>query len=194
MCAAFKRPNLKAPRFREKKLNLLNMKLFNEFKKKHKEHKDLSYAQFKEIITVFNETLYNGVIENRNGIELPEKLGYVFIGTCPPTKRKNVDYKKSIEYGVLTNHKNWDSDNHLMKIFYTCSKMKYHLPNRQLWAFAPGREFKRTASAVYKQEWAKYIVVDNTKRIAAMITMDKKIKSSESYLKYRLSTYDEFKM
>jgi hypothetical protein len=194
MCATFKKPNLNAPRFRETKYNVLSKKLFVEFRQKYKEHKDLTYEQFKHIITAFNNNLYKGVIDNRNGIELPEGLGYIFIGTCPPGKKPNIDYKKSIEYGVVTNHRNWDSNNNLMKIFYTNAKVKYHFQNKQLWAFDGVRDFKRNASKTYKNEWTKYIAVDNTKRISAMISKVKKKEYAVEITKKQLIGYDEFKM
>jgi hypothetical protein len=194
MCASFRKPDLKAPRFREKKFNILSKQLFVEFREKYKEHKDMSYEQFKDIITTFNNNLYNGVIDNRNGIELPEGLGFIFIGTCPPTKKPNIDYKKSMEYGVVTNHKNWDSNNNLMKIFYTNSKVKYHLQNKQLWAFEGVRDFKRTASKTYRDEWTKYVVVDKTKRISAMIDKVKKKQYAVEITNKQLANYDEFKM
>ena len=59
----------------------------------------------------------DGMIRNRNGIELPQGLGNLFMATCSPAKSKNIDYAKSLEYGVEAKHKNWDSDNNLMKIF-----------------------------------------------------------------------------
>jgi hypothetical protein len=194
MCASFRKPDLKAPRFREKKFNILSKQLFAEFREKYKEHKDMSYEQFKDIITAFNNNLYKGVIDNRNGIELPEGLGFIFIGTCPPTKKTNIDYKKSTEYGVITNHKNWDSNNNLMKIFYTNSKVKYHLQNKQLWAFEGVRDFKRTASKTYRDEWTKYVVVDKTKRISAMIDKVKKKQYAVEITEKQLANYDEFKM
>ena len=72
--------------------------------------------------------------------------------------------------------------------------MKYHLPNRQLWAFVPGREFKRHASSIYKQEWSKYVVVDNTKRISGMITKEAKKEFVKKKLAKELENYDSFKM
>ena len=39
-----------------------------------------------KVIKSFNGKVWEGVIDNRNGIELPESLGYLFIGSCPPSK------------------------------------------------------------------------------------------------------------
>ncbi len=191
----FNKPNLKAPRFREKQHVVLDKKLYKEFLKKFPEHVNVTLLEFKELINTFNRLLWEGVVDNRNGVELPEGLGYVFIGSCVPSKtKKNIDYKKSAEYGVTTGHKNWDSDNFLMKIFFTNSKVRYNLPNKELWAFYPVRDFRRKASKIYKAEWAKYIAVDNTRRISALFDKQKK----REYFKNKSSevsdNYNEFKM
>jgi hypothetical protein len=191
MCA-FK-PNLKAPRFREKVFNVLSKKLFLEFQEKNEEYKDMTYNQFKEIINTFNRKLYNGVLENRNGVELPEGLGYLFIGTCDASKKRNIDFKKSIACDTVVSHRNWDSDNHLMKIFYTNSKVRYPIPNKQLWIFTASREFKRKASAVYKVEWTKFIKVDNTQRVSALFEKARVRDYAINKKHEDLIGYDEFK-
>ena len=46
--------------------------------------------KFKKIINLFNERIWKEVIENRDGVELPDSLGYIFIGTCPAAKSVNM--------------------------------------------------------------------------------------------------------
>ena len=190
----FNKPNLNAPRFRAKKEIILTKELYKEFLEKHSEYKNLSYEAFKEIILTYNKNLYEGVIENRNGVMLPEGLGYLFIGTCPPGKKKNIDFEKSTKYGVIASHKNWDSDNNLMKIFLTNSKLRYHIPNRQLWAFDAVREFKRSASQAYKEEWAKYVKVDSFRKIASLFKQTRKKQFLSRNKESAPKGYDEFKM
>lgn len=166
MSKAFKRPDVKAPRFREKSVHVLGLDLFKRFKKKHPEY-DISYDDFKSIINTYNIKLGEGVMEYRDGVELPESLGYVFIGSCSPMiTRPNIDFKKSAQYGVVTTHRNWDSDNRLMKIFFTNNLVKYKIKNKQIWHFVPNREFKRKASKNYLEEWSKYIMIDSKKKVS----------------------------
>tara|TARA_R110002126_G_scaffold147158_1_gene293181 strand:- start:1945 stop:2529 length:585 start_codon:yes stop_codon:yes gene_type:complete len=191
----FNKPNLKAPRFREKQHIVYNKKLYKEFLKKFPEHVNVTLLEFKKIIETFNGMMWQGVIDNRNGVELPEGLGYVFIASCIPSKtKKNVDFKKSAEYGVITNHKNWDSDNFLMKIFFTNTKVRYNLPNKELWSFYPVRAFKRKASKIYKENWAKYIAVDNTKRITTIFEKQQKRDYFNKKSSKVSDDYNEFKM
>ena len=78
----FKKPDLNAPRFRNKSMSILNSHLLKDFKKRYPEYKNLSIQEFKKIIKVFNCNIVEGIIENRNGIELPDGLGYIFMRTC----------------------------------------------------------------------------------------------------------------
>lgn len=164
----FKKPDLKAPRFREKSVHVLSTKLYKRFKKKFPEH-NITFDQFKNIVNTYNIKLGEGIMEHRDGVELPESLGYIFIGSCPPlVRRPNIDFKKSAQYGIVTTHKNWNSDSRLMKIFFTNNLVKYKIKNKQIWLFAPNRDFKRNASKVYSEEWNKYIMIDSGKKVSAV--------------------------
>jgi len=170
----FKKPDLNAPRFRPKRVNLLGRELYENFIKKYPKYTDIDLTTFKQIIRTFNEELYMGIIQNRDGVELPDGLGFIFMGTCPATKKQNIDVSKSLKYGIVANHQNWDSDNNLLKIFYTNNKCKYPLANKQVWAFKAVKQFRKAASDAYKVNWPKYIVVDPTKKISALFTKMRK--------------------
>jgi len=194
MSKSFKKPDLHAPRFRNKHVALINSDLLTRFKTKYPEHSSISLQQFKKIISTFNEKLSDGIIENRDGVELPEGLGYIFIGTCPQARKKNIDMFKSAQYGVITEHKNWDSDNKVMKIFYTNRPSKYPLANKQLWVWQSVKQFRKKASAAYKKDWPKYISVDNTKKISLLFDS---LKKKEHILKSNTQIpddWDEFKI
>lgn len=193
MREGFKKPDLNAPRFRLKRINLLNRDLFKRFKKRYPEHKDMSLKQFKEIVRTFNGLLCEGVIENRDGIELPEGLGFIFMGTCPPAKKKNIDIMRSIEHGTAVSHRNWDSDNKLLKIFYTNHTTKYPFQNKQVWSFKAVKQFRKKASGAYKLNWPKYIVIDSKKKISAMFAKLRKRDYILAESKTIPEGYDEFK-
>ena len=86
---------------------------------------------------------------NRDGVELPDSLGYLFIGTCPPAKGVNTDYSLSKEYGKVLQNKNWETDGNIGKIFYTNYSTKYRFKNRELWQFTAVRNFKRSVAKKY---------------------------------------------
>jgi len=190
----YPKPDLNAPRFRPKRTSILNSSLYKAFIEKYPKYENVDIATFKTIIRTFNEQLYKGIIDNRDGVELPEGLGFVFMGTCSKTKKQNIDIAKSLKYGVVTNHQNWDSDNNLLKIFYTNHTSKYPLQNKQVWAFKAVKQFRKAASTAYKKDWPRYIVVDPTQKISAFFT---KMRKKDFILTQGANIpkdYDEFKM
>lgn len=188
----FKKPDLNAPRYRPKKHNILNADFYNRFIEKYPKYKGLNLSQVKDVVKSFNGAIWQEVINNRNGIELPEQLGYIFIGTCPRKIGDNPDFKKSIHYGVKTQNTNWESDQYVAKIFYTNFETKYHFRFHELWGFGAVRDFKRTVAKTYPTEWKKYVVVDNLQKVSKLFRKQvyKQFKEKETALK--LEDYDEF--
>ena len=122
MISNFKQPDLNAPRYREKVYSFLNKETFNEFKEKYPAYSNIDNEKLRSIIKIFNTRIWNAAIDNRDGIELPKSLGYLFIGTCKPPKSVNMDYALSKKYGKALQNENWETDGHLGKIFYTVKK------------------------------------------------------------------------
>lgn len=193
MSKQYKKPDLKAPRFRPKKLNLTNAGFYEQFLKDNPKHSNLSVSQFKEIIKVFNGKIWKTVVDYRDGVELPEQLGYLFIGSCP-RKRSNVDFKKSEHYGVVLQNQNWESDQYVAKIFYTNFETKYRFRNHDLWGFKGVRDFTRMVGQTYPKEWKKYLVVDNFIKISKIFRMNKQRDLKEVETQDLLKDYDEFNL
>jgi DHA1 family tetracycline resistance protein-like MFS transporter len=76
----FKKPDLTAPRYRPEVYSILNKKFFDKFKEKHPKYKEYDNATLKKIIKTFNRTVYQTVIDKRDGVQLPETIGWLFIG------------------------------------------------------------------------------------------------------------------
>lgn len=177
----FKKPDLNAPRYREKRFGLLNVKTINEFKEKYPLYEKIDNEKLKKIIKTYNKNIWNGVIEYRDGIELPDSLGYLFIGTCAPGKTVNTNYALSKEYGKVLQNKNWETDGNIGKIFYTNWSTKYRFKNRQLWMFEAIRDFKRTVAKEYPKNWQKYIFMKNRYKVAHLYKDKIDSKQLESY-------------
>jgi|EP01052_Picozoa_sp_SAG31_P005569 hypothetical protein len=190
----FKNPNLNGPRFRTKRISVLTADCLKRFKKKYPEYSDLTLKDFKNVVMTFNENITKGIIENRNGVELPEGLGYIFMGTCPPSKKTNINYKQSVDTGVKSNFRNWDSDNKLLKIFYTNRNSKYPFANKQVWSFKAVKQFRKLASDSFKENWAKYIEVAPTEKISAKFDTYRKKERYRNYKQVIPDDYNEFKL
>ena len=192
MFKEIKSPDLNAPRFRPKRLNLLNKELYEKFVQQDPENSKISYEQFKSIINSFNKKIWEKVIANRDGVELPEQLGYLFIGTCNRSKKYNTNYKKSAELGSRVQYQNWESDNYLAKIFYTNYETKYKFKNHSLWGFNALRDFTRKVGETYPIEWKKYVVVDSMVKVSRLFRKLSYKQNRIKEVKELLKDYDEF--
>lgn len=194
MATNYKKPDLNAPRYRPTKLNLTNQQVYQQFMDENPRFGSLTLTQFKEVIKSFNGKIWQHVIDNRDGVELPEQLGYLFIGTCPRKKGENVDYKTSGEYGVKIQNRNWESDQYIAKIFYTNFETKYRFKHHEMWGFTGLRDFKRTVAKTYPQEWKKYVQVDNLVKVSLLFRKQKFKDFKKQETAKLLEEYDEFNL
>lgn len=194
MANIYKKPDLNAPRYRPKKLNLTNQEVYDQFVEENPRFGSLTATQFKEVIKSFNGKIWNKVIESRDGVELPEQLGYLFIGTCPRKKRDNPDYKRSGEFGVKVQNQNWESDQYTAKIFYTNFETKYRFKHHEMWGFTGVRDFKRTVAKTYPTEWKKYVQVDNLVKVSLLFRKQKFKDFKKQETAKLLEEYDEFNL
>lgn len=193
MAKAYKKPDLNAPRYRPKKLNFTNTDFYHQFVKDNPRFNSISMDKFKKVISSFNGKIWETAVQDRDGIELPEQLGFIFIGTCP-RKKSNVDFGKSIQHGVVLQHQNWDSDNYMAKIFYTNYETKYRFKHNDLWGFAGLRNFRREVAKTYPIEWKKYVMVDNLVRVSRIFRKQKFKQYKEDLTQQLLEEYDEFNL
>lgn len=194
MSKTYKKPDLNAPRYRPKKLNLTNVDVYKKFIEEHPHIETICIDKFKEIIKTFNGKIWETVIQNRDGVELPEQLGYIFIGSCPRKIYDNTNYNKSKYYGVQIQNQNWESDQYVAKIFYTNFEGKYKFRNHELWGFAGVRDFKRSVAKTYPQEWKKYVMVDNMVRVSRIFRKESTIIRKKKETIDLLDSYDEFNL
>lgn len=192
MSKDFRKPDLGAPRFRQKAHNILSDKFYREFKKKFPKYKHLKNVEISAIIKSFNEAFWETVIDNRDGVQFPDGIGAIFIGTCERAKSENVDYAKSKKYGVAVTNRNWETDGKLAKIFYTSYASKYKYAFRECWSFRACRNFKRAVAKTYPENWTMYIQVESSKKLWKMYTATALKHMNNKNLTAKLENYNEF--
>lgn len=192
MNKTYKKPNVKAPRFRQSGFNVMTNEFFKNLKLKYPKYKDLDNSDIKAIVKKFNELLWETVIDYRDGVQLPEGLGRLFIGTCENAKSQNIDFAKSEKYGVTVNNKNWETDGKLAKIFYTSFASKYKFAFRECWGFVACRNFKRAVAKTYPENWTMYVAIDSTKKLRKVYNAAYFKEVREKKLKSDLTKYNEF--
>ena len=190
----FKSPDLTAPRYRPEVHTIMNKEFFESFKKKHPKYKDLDNIELRKIVKYFNNTLYQTVIDTRDGVQLPEQIGWLFIGTCQSPKKQNIDFVKSKKYGVAVSNKNWETDGKLAKIFFTSYALKHKMKNREFWGFVACREFKRAVAKTYPENWNMYLVVEPTRKIKLNSTRNYLASSAKQQEREGLKHYNEFEL
>lgn len=188
----FKKPDLKAPRFRPDRLINFNDSLISKFKKKYPKYRHIDKATLKMILKKFNTTVVQEVINNRNGISLPESLGWLFIAACNNPKKKNVDFYKSKTYGVEVTNNNWDSDGKLAKIVYSNMAPKHKFKNREYWSFTACRDFKRGVAKTFPENWQNYTALTPDHKIKDLYlsSIQKDLKTKQ--IEKDLESYNEF--
>ena len=162
----FKAPDLSAPRFRPKRTNILNKRFIDRFKAAHPRFSDIGSQELKEIVYALNGGVWKTVIDFRDGVELPQQMGNIFIASCQRKKRPNPNMVESARLGKLIQNRNWDSDGYIAKIFYTNFGERYRFKLHDLWSFVAVRDFKRNVAARYPKEYTKYLVVDKSYKIS----------------------------
>lgn len=161
-----KKPDLTAPRFRSTRTHIVVQTFYDKFRRRYPQYKDLPDSKLRKILKGLHQMFQQEAIDNRDGVELPEGLGFIFIGTCPsPTRKNNINYILSVDIGKQVRHRNFESDNFLAKIFYT-NFGKYKFQNREVWSFVATKEFKHGVSQAYPENWKKYLQVDNFTRVS----------------------------
>ena len=60
-------------------------------KEKYPKYSDIDDKSLRQICNNFHVLFLETVIDKRDGVELPEGLGNIFIGTCQTSKKKNID-------------------------------------------------------------------------------------------------------
>ena len=188
----FKKPDLNGKRFRPDIYHIMNDDFFKRFVEKFPQYKDISHKELRKICDSFHNLFWQTVIDERSGVELPEVLGYIFIGSCPSSKKENIDFAKSYKYGVRVTNKNWETDGRLAKIFYTNYSTKYLFVNRDCWAFTACRKFKRAVAQSYPENWTMYVQIDPVKKVKNLFQKTRRREYSIKKQEEKLKTYNEF--
>ncbi len=190
---SYNQPDLNAPRHRTDRRGNLNREFYARFRKKYPKYKHISDVQIKEIIITFNKKVSSDVVGNRDGVELPEGLGYLFVGSCPAmVKKNNLNKILSEEHKQQIKHRNFESDSMIAKIFYTNYANRYKFKMRELWMFKGCREFTRAVSKSYVENWKSYIQVDSFMHIRKLY---KKLNNRQLAIRFAVkptAEYNEF--
>jgi hypothetical protein len=168
MSSIFNIPDRKAKRLKKKSCRIAIQKCVLQFRKDYPEYKHITEAEYRNIIKGVNISIKDNVLTTRDGVELPEELGYLVL-TAYKSKKRLLDKGSSEKYGTKIYHTNLAADGLNVKVTYSNDRMKYKLVNRELWGFIPARTFKLDVSKVFKKDWKKFIQSTSEKKLCRRI-------------------------
>jgi len=187
----FRAPNIKGPRFRKDHKTILKKDLFEKFIASNPQYSDLSFIAFKNIVKSCSTKMAKAAVTERDGISLPSG-GSVFVGSTKIRVKNNYDIQASIKANAPIKHRNYDTDGHVAKIYYSPYLSKVAGRDRSVWSFTGHRDFRRSVSKIYPLNWRKYIVVADLYGVAKDYKRHKNRHYYEGVTKNATETYNEF--
>lgn len=150
-----------------KSLTILGRRPFvNGFFKKfpqHKLFKTFSPKPFTELIHAFHEDFIDQVLNNREGVDMPLKMGNLKIISYKPT-RNYPNFRKYNE-GMMSKFVNNHTEGLNGKIVYSNHATKYRLKDKIIWSFEPEVPFKKKASLSFSVDYLKYMFSPNRSKL-----------------------------
>jgi hypothetical protein len=146
---------------------------------------EIKYRDITNIIDKFNQEIINEAVRNRDGVELPERLGLIFIAAC------DIDVRKIPSLHLGPNIDIWETNGKLCKIFYINNLTKYPLPDKRIWKLDFTTTASNIASTAFKDNFYRYINIPNDVRPEQFLTEE--IKKSYDRKDY-LADYDSLEI
>lgn len=197
----FRVPDGKAPKFLKKRFDILRDKhFFSSVKETYPELGQYTDSALAKFIESTNKRLGKEIIENRNGVRLPEAFGIIVAGACKissETAKRNIDYGASNKEGRVILHSNQTSDDYISKVKYSNASEYQPFRNNYMWCFDACRPITRALAKVFKQEggYKKYIVFTTRQHIGHLIRPTKPAKVTKEYIAHKkrhLDKHNEF--
>lgn len=179
------------PRFRPDRHEPINDKFMKELNEKVPATKEMVKKDISKLIKDFNDYVRAYVCENREGVELPQGIGYLFLGVCK-NSANTIDMLMSTKHKQKISFKNWNSDGRLGKIFYSNSSVKYKIVDNNLWIFRPAREFKKDSSRAFSENWKIFIEIDPKIKLSTYFRDHSYQREVEKRKKEYAEKYNEF--
>jgi hypothetical protein len=148
----FNAPNVKAPRFRVG----YEIPRLADFRKQYPEYKNMSKKQMNDILRMFGEMIWEGVINHRDGIDLPERMGVIFVTAIKVKKPTIVNYALSAKCGKKIYSNNLKTDGHIAKISFNNADARYNYVFKDFWGFTGNKKFKTSVSSVFPEKYMIY--------------------------------------
>jgi hypothetical protein len=179
-----------------KKLSLLNTRMFSyRFFKKFPQWQHLNTGKMSDVtrvIRTFHDEFIKAVCSGRYGVDLPAKLGKIFIVAFKAPHYPDFSLFRKI--GHVSKFLNLHTDGLKCHISYSNHERRFRVKDRVIWEFSPERGFMQNASKAFAANHTQFeTTVDKRKPFYAGLDFDLK-EASENRIEKFLVTYDEFQL
>jgi hypothetical protein len=192
----FRKPDLNAPRRKRKRYAIATQAFFAKFRRHFPQYKAYTDPQLSSIIKASNQLLWETACNTKDGIELPQRLGAIFLGMIKIDRCKIKDYGTSIKSNTEVYARNLGTDGHLGKIIFTNHTNKSTLIDSDIWEFEACRNFSRAASKKFKEDWHRYQVIPMSFKPSDLLKKrrikDFAVKRSKEFFEENIENYNEF--
>jgi len=151
------------------------------------------------MIQRFNEAIRDTIIEEKDGVLLPMKMGIIMVTTFGK-RTYAIDPVTSQKKGEVVYYRNLHSEGMGGGVYYTpkteataMSDKRMLFANARYWYFEAGRHTNRAITKAYRTDWKKYWKLTPSRRLVDVLDTyrSKRIrKIKENKIK---KDYDEFK-
>ena len=162
------------------------------FKKfpQHKQFKTFSPKPFTDLIREFHQDFIGEVLNNREGADIPLKMGNLRMISYKPTNHyPNFDKYKQ---GTITKFVNNHTEGLSGKIVYSNHETKYRLKDKMIWSFEPEVPFKKRASLAFVINYLRYAFSPNRAKLKYVNHEIDLKEIKDNKIKSFLKNYNEF--
>lgn len=185
----------KAPRFFKTRLDIADKELVSEFLKEFPQYADMkelqSSQEIKRLTKKCNSAIWKHTIDNRDGIDLPERLGVLFIGGKTSVYTP-VDYGATNKYGTEVLMHNYESNGIIGKVFYSRHSRNHGMTVKTMWTFKPCREYTNAVKDAFRNGLSRrYRRIENKQQLIYLFEERQRARNrKEGY--GMLENYNEF--
>lgn len=185
---------LKGPKHYVSSLDYIGQKLFRDFYKNFPQYRGkLKEKDTTTILKTFASNFREAVVNNRDGAELPERLGRVHMKSYPYNEKyRFINRAESIKLGKVIRKLNLHTDGTNLVIACDVKGDKYNWGFKHIWDFGAFYLLRREGSKIYSDNWQNYVCAEKEwkgkKIISDYYSKKFTMRNEEEHLK----NYNEF--
>lgn len=167
------------------------MPYFKQLKAQYPELKQYTNGEIRRHIIAYNKCIADTICTHRDGVELPEHMGTVFVGALK-SKNPPIDWTATEKTGKIIYQNSLKSMGYSFIIFYVHSLEKYNFANRGIWKITCTETVTSKVGAAFNKNWKNFISIPSRQHVEGFIkNYWNKYRANKKH-KEELKSYNEF--